>query len=76
MSLVKAWSDPGIAEIELVPIGVCASWPDHAISCDQPACTGNAKIHAVLVSANWLLLIVYIGIYAMQLGGVSRLMAQ
>jgi hypothetical protein len=38
--------------------------------------TENAKTHAVLVSANWLLLIVYIGIYAMQLGGVSRLMVQ
>lgn len=38
--------------------------------------TENAKIHAVLVSANWLLLIVFIGIYAMQLGGVSRLMIQ
>ena len=38
--------------------------------------TENAKVHAVLISASWLLLIVYIGIYAMQLGGVSRLMIQ
>ena len=38
--------------------------------------TENEKVHAVLVSATWLLLIVYISIYAMQLGGVSRLMIQ
>jgi hypothetical protein len=33
--------------------------------------TENAKVHAMLVSANWLLLIIYISIYAMQLGGVG-----
>jgi hypothetical protein len=38
--------------------------------------TENEKVHVVLVSATWLLLIVYISIYAMQLGGVSRLMIQ
>jgi hypothetical protein len=38
--------------------------------------TENAKVHAVLVSATWLLLIVYIGIYAMQLGSVGRMMVQ
>ena len=38
--------------------------------------TENEKVHAVLVSANWLLLIVYIGVYAMQLGGVGQLMLQ
>ena len=38
--------------------------------------TDNAKVHAVLVSATWLLLIAYIGIYAMQLGGVARMMVQ
>ena len=38
--------------------------------------TENPKVHAVLISATWLLLIVYIGIYAMQLGAVSRLMIQ
>jgi hypothetical protein len=34
--------------------------------------TENSKVHALLVSANWLLLIAYVGIYAMQLGGVSH----
>ena len=38
--------------------------------------TENAKVHAVLVSATWLLLFVYIGIYAMQLGGVARMMVE
>jgi hypothetical protein len=38
--------------------------------------TENAKVHAVLVSATWLLLFAYIGIYAMQLGGVARMMVQ
>ncbi len=38
--------------------------------------TDNTKIHAVLVSANWILLIAYIGKYAMQLAGVSRQMVQ
>jgi hypothetical protein len=36
----------------------------------------NATVHSVLVSAIWMLLIAYIGIYAMQLGGVSHLMTQ
>jgi hypothetical protein len=36
----------------------------------------NANVHAVLVSAIWMLLIAYIGIYAMRLGGVSHLMTQ
>ena len=36
----------------------------------------NANVHAVLVSAIWMLLIAYIGIYAMQLGAVSHLMNQ
>ena len=35
----------------------------------------NEKVHGVLVSAVWLLMIAFIGIYAMQLGGVaSRVM--
>jgi hypothetical protein len=38
--------------------------------------TENEKVHAVLVCTSWLLLIAYIGIYAMQLGAVSRLMVQ
>lgn len=38
--------------------------------------TENSKVHAVLVSAIWLLLVAYVGTYAMQLGGVSSLMNQ
>jgi len=33
--------------------------------------TSNEKVHGVLVSAVWLLMIAFIGIYAMQLGGVA-----
>ena len=38
--------------------------------------TENAKVHAVLISAAWLLMIAYIGVFALQLGYVSRLMNQ
>ena len=38
--------------------------------------TENAGVHAVLVSAIWLLLVAFIGLYAMQLGGVANLMVQ
>lgn len=38
--------------------------------------TSNEKVHAVLAVAIWLLIIVYISIYAMQLGYVGRLMNQ
>ena len=38
--------------------------------------TGNEKVHGVLVSAVWLLTIAFIGIYAMQLGGVASLMME
>jgi hypothetical protein len=33
--------------------------------------TENERVHGVFVSAIWLLLILFIGIYAMQLGGVA-----
>ena len=36
----------------------------------------NARVHAVLVSTSWLLLVVFIGIYAMQLGGVASSVIQ
>ncbi|NCF62829.1 MAG: hypothetical protein GWP58_08250 [Gammaproteobacteria bacterium] len=36
--------------------------------------TDHPRVHAVLVSASWLLMSVFIGIYAMQLGGVANLM--
>jgi hypothetical protein len=38
--------------------------------------TENAKVHAVLVSVNWLLLIFFIAVYAMRLGGVASQMIQ
>ena len=38
--------------------------------------TDNSKVHTVLVSTAWLLMIAFIGIYALQLGYVSRLMNQ
>jgi len=38
--------------------------------------TENSTVHAVLVSAIWLLMVVFIGIYAMQLGGIANQMLQ
>lgn len=38
--------------------------------------TGNEKVHGVLVGAVWLLTIAFIGMYAMQLGGVANLMME
>jgi hypothetical protein len=38
--------------------------------------TENPIVHAVLVSAAWLLLIAFIGIYALQLGYMSQLVTQ
>jgi hypothetical protein len=38
--------------------------------------TENAKIHAALVVTNLILLIIYIGVYAMKLGGISHQMLQ
>ena len=38
--------------------------------------TSNEKAHLVLVSAIWLLMILFIGIYAMTLGGVATQMMQ
>jgi hypothetical protein len=36
--------------------------------------TRNEKVHGLLVSAVWLMIIAFIGVYAMQLGGVANLM--
>ncbi len=38
--------------------------------------TENAKVHALLVSVNWLLLIFFIAVYAMRLGDVASQMLQ
>ena len=38
--------------------------------------TGNEKAHLVLVGAVWLLMLLFIGMYAMQLGGVASHMLQ
>ena len=36
--------------------------------------TANPKVHAVLAVMNWILLVAFVALFGMQLGGVARLM--
>ena len=36
--------------------------------------TANPKVHAVLAVMNWILLVAFVALFGVQLGGVARLM--